>query len=142
MVSDSSANPKIKRRGVLSGRLLLDEKFTSKTFRSNLGRYPIVHAATHFNFISGVKDESLESFLLLGNGEKLTLAQIQNSGTIFNGVQLLALSACDTAYGGKDADGREIEGFGALAQKKGAKAVMARLWRVADERIRMEDEKL
>jgi len=98
----------------LSGRLSLDEKFTSEAFRSNLGRYPIVHAATHFRFISGVKDEALESFLLLGNGEKLTLAQNQNSGTIFNGVQLLTLSACDTAYGGKDADGRESEGFGAL----------------------------
>lgn len=114
----------------------MDENFTSEAFRSNLGRYPIVHAATHFTFISGVKDESLESFLLLGSGEKLTLAQIQNSGTIFKGVQILALSACDTAYGGKDADGREVEGFGALAQKKGAKAVMATLWRVADESTR------
>ncbi len=136
IVSDSSIAPKSRRKSVLSGKLLLDEKFTSDAFRSNLGRYPIVHAATHFSFVSGVKDEALESFLLLGDGKKLTLAQIQNSGTIFNGVQLLALSACDTAYGGKDADGREIEGFGALAQKKGAKAVMATLWRVADESTR------
>lgn len=136
IVRDPSIISKTRETGVMTGRRLLDEQFTYDAFRSNLGRFPIVHAATHFNFISGVKNESLESFLLLGNGEKLTLAKIQSSGTIFNGVQLLALSACDTAFGGKDADGREVEGFGAMAQKKGAKAVLATLWRVADESTR------
>jgi len=32
-----------------------------------------------------------------------------------------------------DASGKEIEGFGALAQKRGAKAVLATLWPVFDE---------
>jgi CHAT domain-containing protein len=31
------------------------------------------------------------------------------------------------------ADGREVEGFGWLAQRQGAKAVLATLWAVADE---------
>jgi CHAT domain-containing protein len=44
------------------------------------------------------------------------------------------LSACETAVGGgKDANGMEIEGLGALVQKQGAKAVIATLWPVADE---------
>ena len=34
--------------------------------------------------------------------------------------------------GGRDANGREIEGFGALAQRQGAKAVLATLWPVVD----------
>ncbi len=118
--------------GLLEGQCLLDGTFTGATFRDHLGRYPVVHAATHFRFISGARDDLLGSYLLLGNGEKLTLADIQRAGTIFNGVQLLALSACDTALGDKDADGREVEGFGALAQKKGAKAVLASLWLVSD----------
>jgi CHAT domain-containing protein len=35
--------------------------------------------------------------------------------------------------GGRDAQGREIEGFGVIAQQQGAKAVLATLWAVADE---------
>ena len=35
--------------------------------------------------------------------------------------------------GGSDANGLEIEGFGALAQKQGAKSVIATLWNVADQ---------
>ena len=69
----------------------------------------------------------------MGNGEKLSLAQVQNSDNMFAGIELLTLSACDTGYGGKTADGREIEGFGVLAQKKGARAIMATLWPVDSE---------
>ncbi len=44
------------------------------------------------------------------------------------------LSACETAVGGgKDANGREVEGFGALAQNQGARGVIATLWPVADQ---------
>ena len=49
-------------------------------------------------------------------------------------LDLLTLSACETAVGGgKDANGREVEGFGAMAQNQGAKGVIATLWPVADE---------
>ena len=51
----------------------------------------------------------------------------------FNSVDLLTLSACETAMGGATADGREIEGFGWLAQRQGAKSVLATLWSVADD---------
>jgi CHAT domain-containing protein/Tfp pilus assembly protein PilF len=136
IVRDPIAEPKEKQFGILNGRRLLDEDFTFDNFRLHLGRYPVVHAATHFSFVPGTRAESLNSFLLLGNGEKLTLGQMQKTGTIFSGVELLALSACDTAYGGRDADGREIENFGAMAQNKGAKSVLASLWRVADASTR------
>jgi CHAT domain-containing protein len=63
-------------------------------------------------------------------------------------VQLLTLSACNTGLG----DGTEVEGFGTLAQRQGAKAVIASLWPVADSstsqlmqefyRIRQSDSKL
>jgi len=48
-------------------------------------------------------------------------------------VDLLTLSACQTALGGgEDANGMEVEGLGAIAQRQGAKAVLASLWPVAD----------
>lgn len=120
-------------RGVMQGRRLLDGKFTYDAFLGNLGRFPVVHAATHFTFVSGDVRDLMNSYLQLGSGERLTLDKIQSSGTIFDGVQLLALSACETAFGGKGNDGRDFEGFGAMAQKKGARAVLATLWSVADE---------
>jgi CHAT domain-containing protein/Tfp pilus assembly protein PilF len=118
--------------GLLDGRRLLNEEFTLAAFKLHLGRYKVIHAATHFSFVPGTRDESLESFLLLGSGEKLTLGQVKDAGTMFDGVELLVLSACETAAGGKGADGREVEGFGALAQKAGARTVLATLWRVED----------
>ncbi|HSK70455.1 MAG TPA: tetratricopeptide repeat protein [Pyrinomonadaceae bacterium] len=136
IVRETSAENKKQEFGIIEGRRLLNREFTYDSFVKNLGKYRFTHAASHFSFIPGTKAEGLNSFLLLGNGEKLTLAQVQNSEKIFNGIELLTLSACDTAYGGKTADGREIEGFGVLAQRKGARAIMATLWRVNDESTR------
>ncbi|HEX9930041.1 MAG TPA: tetratricopeptide repeat protein [Pyrinomonadaceae bacterium] len=133
---NGAGQSRIKENGVLAGRRFLNEQFTYDSFRNNLGIYPVVHAATHFKFDLGANNDGMDSFLLLGSGEKLTLAQVRDAGTIFTGIQLLTLSACDTAYGGKNSDGSEIEGFGVMAQEKGAKAVMATLWRVADESTR------
>jgi CHAT domain-containing protein len=63
----------------------------------------------------------------------MTLAEIKNSSNLFGGVELLTLSACDTATGGGGADGKEVEAFAVLAQRQGAKAVVASLWPVADK---------
>jgi CHAT domain-containing protein len=70
--------------------------------------------------------------LLLGDGNFLSLAQIKSLPNVFAGVDLLTLSACNTATGGSGANGKEVEGFGVLAQRQGAKAVVASLWPVAD----------
>jgi CHAT domain-containing protein len=51
---------------------------------------------------------------------------------LFDGVELLTLSACETALS-SDADGRDFEGFAALAQRAGVGAVMASLWAVSDD---------
>jgi CHAT domain-containing protein/uncharacterized protein HemY len=122
-----------EKKGVLSGRVLLDETFTKTAMRAALReRYPVVHVASHFQFVPG--DET-RSFLLLGDGE-LSLAEIKSSLNLFTGTDLLTLSACNTATGGKGADGREVEGFGVLAQRQGAKAIVATLWPVSDESTR------
>jgi CHAT domain-containing protein len=117
--------------GVLTGRKLLDEKFTLANFEGELGRYPIVHIASHFKLTPG---DNKNSFLLLGGGDdrKFTVEKLQNEQQMTD-VDLIVLSACNTATpGGTKANGLEIEGFGSIAQKEGAKAVMATLWSVAD----------
>lgn len=69
---------------------------------------------------------------LLGDGRRLSLASLKTYR--FRDLDLLTLSACDTALGGgQNENGREIEGFGALAQTRGANSVIATLWPVADQ---------
>ena len=128
---DSAALPEVAAelegvREILHGEIKLDEQFTEGSMRATLlKRYPVVHIASHFRFMPG--DQS-KSFLLLGDGGHLSLAELKTLPNLFSGVQLLTLSACNTGVG----DGAEVEGFGTLAQRQGAKAVIASLWPVAD----------
>jgi len=132
-------------QGVVPGIVLLDEAFTETNMKRALQQhYPLVHIASHFVFQPG---NDLNSYLLLGDkdpaagGDHLTLAEIRRSVDIsFFGTELLALSACNTATGGGaeedssgQANGREVDGLGMMAQRKGAKAVLASLWEVSDE---------
>jgi len=118
----------VQSRGVLPGVIRLDEQFTRKEMMNGLHQgYPIVHIASHFKF-NAEKEET--SFLLLGDGSYLSLEEMQNSPGIFENVELLTLSACDTATIG--ANGKEMEGLAFVAQDLGAKAVVASLWPVAD----------
>ena len=128
-----SVKPKCQS-GVVNGKKLIDETFTKDAFIDAMGRdYRLVHLASHFSMQPGdVKD----SFLLLGGGNdrKLSVNEIRQS--LFNGVELLTLSACNTAVGSEKSNGVEVEGFGAVAQNQGAKAVIATLWAVADPSTR------
>lgn len=136
-----SALPEVKQElnsivrsggGVLEGDIFLDDSFTKNSLQSATKmKYKVVHIASHFIFSPGTESDS---YLLLGNGQKMSLADIKKANLRFDHADLLTLSACDTARGGGvDANGREIEGFGVLVQKQGAKSVLATLWRVDDK---------
>lgn len=115
---------------IMQGRILLDDDFTEDSLKCELAaKRPVVHIASHFVFSPG---EEAKSYLLLGKGQRLTLTQIRES-LRFNGVELLTLSACNTASGG-DGTGKEIEGFADSAQRHSAKAIIATLWAISDER--------
>jgi CHAT domain-containing protein len=122
-------------KSTLGGKIFLDKDFTKSTLQKGLGFYPVIHIASHFEFTPNSIDNSM---LLLGDGDTLTLKQIQ-VGLDFTGVELLTLSACQTAVGDDKlgADGSEVEGLGSVAQEKGAMAVIATLWPVADESTAM-----
>ena len=116
--------------GILTGELMLDPAFDANALLDGLDRsFPIIHIASHFKFDPANADDS---FLLLGDGNHLSLKQIGKMN--FKNVELLTLSACETALGGpgSDSHGAEVESLGAIAQKRGARAVLATLWPVAD----------
>jgi CHAT domain-containing protein len=119
------------KNGILTGSVLLDSAFNESSLRDGLDQgYPIIHIASHFQFAPGDMDDS---FLLLGDGSHLTLAQIKTKLN-FTNVELLTLSACQTAVGDDNVahHGVEVESLGAIAQQAGAHAVLATLWPVAD----------
>jgi CHAT domain-containing protein len=118
--------------GALSGRGYADAAFTEQRVRELLAGprdFSVLHIGTHFRLRPG---NALRSFLLLGDGSKLTLDEI--SGFDFRAIDVVTLSACETGLGGaRTDDGREIEGLSALVQRRGAAHVIASLWQVEDE---------
>ncbi len=98
---------------------------------------PVIHISSHFWF-NPAKEET--SFLLLGNGGRLEMTEFQDYPNLFANVDLLSLSACDTATGSatianrkNETNGKEVEGFAYVAQTLGAKSVIASLWQVSDQ---------
>jgi CHAT domain-containing protein/uncharacterized protein HemY len=128
---ETAKNPKTEK-GLFSGMVLLDQNFSRANLESSLKqKFQLIHFATHFVLNPG---KELDSYLLLGNGEKLNLGDIRADKIFdFSGVDLLTLSACETDGDRLDADGVEIESFGVIAQKRGAKTVIASLWTIFDK---------
>jgi len=124
--------------GVIPGTMMLDDDFTEAHMAEALDKhYPVVHIASHFVLQAG---NETNSYLLLGGkdvggkGYHLTLAELRDDPALtFEGTELLTLSACQTGTSGTALNGREVDGLGITAQQKGAKAVLASLWSVADE---------
>ncbi|NJK60543.1 MAG: CHAT domain-containing protein, partial [Oscillatoriales cyanobacterium SM2_1_8] len=88
--------------------------------------YNTVHLATHALFQPGRPEDS---FILFGNGRRQTLADVR---TWQLAIDLLVLSACETASGGLTGQGEEILGFGYLMAQAGVRTSIASLWAVDD----------
>lgn len=107
---------------------LFNQTFNRETtLPSQLNEYDIVHFATHAAFMDGQPEES---FILLGDGSRITLRDLETWSLPH--VQLMVLSACQTAVGNFLGNGQEILGFGYQMQKAGVKAAIASLWSVDD----------
>lgn len=119
--------------GVINGKRFLNQDFSWQGLKDQLrepGRYLLVHIASHFHLEPG--NASL-SFLLTGTGAPISLSELAAQKQLFDGIDLLTLSACETAVGGgQDTQGREMDGLSIIAQKQGAESVLASLWPVAD----------
>ena len=90
--------------------------------------YSLLHVGTHFRLRPG---NISRSWLLLGDGTHLPLTALQRYD--FSGLELVTLSACETAVGGANGEeGRELDGLAAVVERRGAKQVLASLWQVED----------
>ncbi|MEH2140469.1 CHAT domain-containing protein [Nostoc sp.] len=114
---------------------LLNEQFTSQALANHVksSSAGIVHLATHGQFSSRLED----TFLLTWDGEvnvKELSELLKNRGNEpSKAIELLVLSACDTAAG----DDRAVLGLAGLAVKSGARSTIATLWPVKDKAAEM-----
>ncbi|BAY92338.1 MULTISPECIES: CHAT domain-containing protein [unclassified Tolypothrix] len=112
-------------------KTLLNQEFTRDKFKKELDSqsFPIVHLATHGQFSSNPQ----ETFLLTWS-DRISildfdrLFQKRRLG-ILEPVELLVMSACQTATG----DNRATLGLAGLALRSGAKSTIASLWSVNDD---------
>lgn len=107
---------------------LIDAFFSRDATVAQFSGYNLIHLATHAAFVSGTPEDS---FVLMGNGDRLNLREIREWK--LPNAQLVVLSACQTALGGVIGSGEEILGFGYQIQRTGARAAIASLWTVSDQ---------
>lgn len=108
---------------------LLDEQFTANNFAKHLNssRYDLIHIISHVEFAEEVNN----SFILTHSG-KLPLTKLQNiieSSQYNQSIELLTLSACNTAKGDQAWTALGLSG---VALKAGARSALATLWKVDD----------
>lgn len=115
--------------GIYPGQKFLNDDFDFFALRDNVYNHQVLHIATHGEFLPG---RANQSYLLLGTGGRLAIPDIETWLNL-QGIDLVVLSACETALGGPGLNGREIAGIGYYFLKGGAQTVVASLWNV-DER--------
>lgn len=116
-------------QGLLGGRILINGEFRTSAFARELSRRPatIVHLATHAEFGSNARGSYVLTYdqkLTLDELEQLLLPHLLEDRPI----ELLALSACETAAGSEQA----ALGLAAVAVKAGARSALATLWPIDD----------
>lgn len=123
IIKDKESSP-----GILPGVIKENKEFTKDAMVDGLlsNNRPVVHISSHFSYQPA---DFEKSFLLLGQGS-WTVEEMSKETDLFGRVDLLTLSACDTAMG--QANGKDAEGFAFRAQRLGARAVIASLWPVDD----------
>ncbi|MDZ8053004.1 MAG: CHAT domain-containing protein [Aulosira sp. ZfuVER01] len=115
----------------VASKILLNAQFTRDSLKKALENqpFPIVHLATHGQFSSNPE----ETFLLTWS-DRISfldfdrLFQKRRLG-ILEPIELLVMSACQTAAG----DNRATLGLAGFALRSGAKSTIASLWSVNDE---------
>ncbi|MEH2163599.1 MAG: CHAT domain-containing protein [Nostoc sp.] len=115
--------------------MLLNEQFTSQALgdRIKSSSADIVHLATHGQFSSRLEDTFLLTWDGKVNVQELSELLKNRGGESSKAIELLVLSACDTAAG----DDRAVLGLAGLAVKSGARSTIATLWPVKDKAAEM-----
>jgi CHAT domain-containing protein len=110
----------------LKAKTLVNEQFQKDKLFRNAGSSSILHLASH----AQVSSDPQNTYILGWNG-KFTLSQLDQliKSRQNNPLELLVLSACQTAAG----DRRATLGIAGTAYQAGARSIVASLWVVNDE---------
>lgn len=110
---------------------LINEEFTVSNLRNTLDDwyFPIVHLATHGQFSSEFEETFIVAWNSLINVLELEKILKENDPRGTEPIELLILSACETASG----DNRAALGLAGFAVRAGARSTLATLWSVNDE---------
>ncbi|MGK7903624.1 MAG: CHAT domain-containing protein [Hormoscilla sp.] len=113
------------------GSVLLNQTFLEPTLQKLIDEvpFPIIHLATHGQFSSNPE----ETFILTWN-DKIKVKELEKLLKLRETaedvpIELLVLSACQTASG----DNRAALGLAGLAVRSGARSTLATLWSVNDQ---------
>lgn len=131
-----SALPNVERelkqiQSQLGTKVLLNQQFTSQALEKQMRSLPfkVVHLATHGQFSSNVDKTFIVAWdKQIKVNELSNFLQIRDSNSS-EAVELLVLSACQTANG----DNRAALGLAGVAVRAGARSTLASLWNVDDE---------
>lgn len=119
-----------KVKANIPAEVLLNQSFTRLAFQQQMQKapFPVVHLATHGQFSS----DPDQTFVLAWNDriDVRNLSELlQNREQVVRApVELLVLSACQTAQG----DNRAVLGLAGVAVRSGARSTIATLWPVDD----------
>ncbi|WP_445634089.1 CHAT domain-containing protein [Nostoc sp. DSM 114161] len=128
-------------QAVIPSKEFINQAFTNKTIEKEVSSlsYPVVHLATHGKFSSQQED----TFILTWNG-KINVKELREvlqtrepvvgrASQVPSPIELLVLSACETATGDK----RAALGLAGVAVRSGARTTLASLWQVDDKSTAM-----
>ncbi|MFM9266281.1 CHAT domain-containing protein [Tychonema sp. BBK16] len=110
---------------------LLNQQFVSGELQARIKEvsYPIVHLATHGQFSSNAADTFIVTWDDRVNVKEFDQLLRSRTGEKQQAIELLVLSACETASG----DSRAALGLAGAAIRSGARSTVASLWQVNDE---------
>ncbi|MEB3193372.1 MAG: CHAT domain-containing protein [Snowella sp.] len=131
-----SALPSVKKEvdeiaRITASNILLNSNFTSSQLEKALkfNQFSIVHLATHGQFSSQAENTFLLTWDKKINVKNLDQLLREQPLVIKSPIELLILSACQTAVGDK----RAALGLAGVAVRSGARSTIATLWSIQDE---------
>jgi len=112
-------------------QILLNQQFTEQAFRQQVNSQPysVVHLATHGQFSSNLDNTFVLAWDKVIRVSELSALFREREYRQPNAIELLVLSACQTATG----DSRAALGIAGIAIRAGARSTVASLWSVQDE---------
>ena len=119
---------------IVEAEEFLNDEFTKSNFKKQIesSKSPLIHVATHGRFSGNLENSFLQAYQSQINLPELeSILSDRNLNFPNNPIELMVLSACDTATG----DPRATLGMSGVAIRAGVNNVLGSLWSVNDRQI-------